>query len=220
VQIIVIQSEKSMPVSAIVAQIIAKRIVAIVRLERYDRAVEVARALADGGITAIEFTLTGDGANEAIAACRAALPDILVGVGTVLDELASSAAITAGAQFVVTPALRPKVILSCKAYGVPILCGALTPTEALTAHELGADMIKIFPARTVGPAYIRDLLAPLPFLKLVPTGGIGPENARAYFDAGAVAVGIGGNLVSAKAVAAEDWAAITSVARACVTAVE
>jgi 2-dehydro-3-deoxyphosphogluconate aldolase/(4S)-4-hydroxy-2-oxoglutarate aldolase len=209
-----------MPVSAIVAQIIAKRIVAIVRLERYDRAVEVARALADGGITAIEFTLTGDGANEAIAACRAALPDILVGVGTVLDELASSAAITAGAQFVVTPALRPKVILSCKAYGVPILCGALTPTEALTAHELGADMIKIFPARTVGPAYIRDLLAPLPFLKLVPTGGIGPENARAYFDAGAVAVGIGGNLVSAKAVAAEDWAAITSVARACVTAVE
>jgi 2-dehydro-3-deoxyphosphogluconate aldolase/(4S)-4-hydroxy-2-oxoglutarate aldolase len=214
------QSEASMPAPAIVAQIIAKRIVAIVRLEHYDRAVEVARALADGGITAIEFTLTGEGANEAIAACRAALPDLLVGVGTVLDELASSAAINAGAQFVVTPALRPKVILSCKAYGVPTLCGALTPTEALTAHELGADMIKIFPARTVGPAYIRDLLAPLPFLKLVPTGGIGPENARAYFDAGAVAVGIGGNLVSAKAVAAEDWAAITSVARACVAAVQ
>ncbi|MDZ4718601.1 MAG: bifunctional 4-hydroxy-2-oxoglutarate aldolase/2-dehydro-3-deoxy-phosphogluconate aldolase [Roseiflexaceae bacterium] len=208
-----------MPTPTIVEQIIDQRIVAIVRLERYDRAVEVARALADGGITAIEFTLTGEGANEAIAACRAALDDVLVGVGTVLDELAASAAINAGAQFVVTPALRPKVILSCKAYGVPILCGALTPTEALTAHELGADMIKIFPARAFGPAYIKDLLAPLPFLKLVPTGGIGPENARSYFDAGAAAVGIGGNLVAAKAVAAQDWAAITTVARSCVAAV-
>lgn len=204
----------------VVEQIIARRIVAIVRLERYDRAVEVARALVEGGISAVEFTLTGAGANEAIGACRAALGDaILVGVGTVLDAQAAQGSIAAGAQFVVTPALRPEVIAVCKAQGIPILCGALTPSEALTAHELGAEMVKIFPARTVGPAYIRDLLAPLPFLKLVPTGGIGPENARAYLDAGAAAVGIGGNLVSAKAVASEDWAAITSVARSCVAAV-
>ena len=205
----------------ITSQIMASRIVAIVRLENYDSAVEVARALALGGITTIEFTLTGSGANEAISACRAALGDtMLVGVGTVLDEHAANAAIMAGAQFVVTPALRPKVIKACGAQNIPVLCGAFTPTEALTAHELGAQMVKIFPARALGAAYIRDLLAPLPFLKLVPTGGIGPENARSYLDAGAAAVGMGGNLVAARAVAAGDWEAITTAARACVKAVE
>ncbi len=119
----------------------------------------------------------------------------------------------------VTPALRPTVIATCRGRGTPILCGAFTPSEALEAHEAGADMVKIFPARLGGPQYIRDILAPLPFLKLVPTGGVGPENARAYLDAGAAAVGIGGNLVSAAAVAAGDWAKITAVARACVEAV-
>lgn len=205
----------------IVDAITATRIVAIVRLARYDRAVEVARALHDGGIQAIEFTLTGAGANEAIRACRAALDDaMIVGVGTVLDPAACHAAIDAGAQFVVTPALRPAVIEACIQRDVPTLCGALTPSEALAAYELGAAMIKIFPARAFGPQYMKDLLAPLPFLRLVPTGGVGPENARAYLDAGAAAVGIGGNLVSAAAVNAGDWAAITASARACVTAVQ
>ena len=182
--------------------ITAARIVAIVRLERYDRAVEIAHALLAGGISTIEFTLTGAGAHDAIGAARAALGDrAQIGVGTVLTTDAAAAAIDAGAQFVVTPALRLDAIGTCRARGVPILCGALTPTEALTAHEAGADMVKIFPARMGGPQYIRDLLAPLPFLKLAPTGGISAENARAYLDAGAVAVGIGGNLVSAAAVA-------------------
>jgi 2-dehydro-3-deoxyphosphogluconate aldolase / (4S)-4-hydroxy-2-oxoglutarate aldolase len=203
-----------------VDQLIASRIVAIVRLEQYDHAVEVAQALLAGGIKAVEFTLTGSGANQAITACRSKLGDqMLIGVGTVLNEQAANASIDAGAQFVVTPVVRPEVIMACRAKSIPVLCGAFTPTEALTAHELGADMIKIFPARGLGPAYIRDLLAPLPFLKLVPTGGIGAENARGYLDAGAVAVGIGGNLVAAKAVAASDWQAITSVAQACVKAV-
>jgi 2-dehydro-3-deoxyphosphogluconate aldolase/(4S)-4-hydroxy-2-oxoglutarate aldolase len=202
------------------SQITASRIVAIVRLENYDSAVEVARALLAGGITSVEFTLTGSGAHEAITACRAALgAQMLIGVGTVLDERAAHSSIAAGAQFVVTPTLRPEVILACRSHGIPVLCGAFTPTEALTAHELGADMIKIFPARALGPAYIRDLLAPLPFLKLVPTGGIGPENARAYLDAGAAAVGMGGNLVAARNVATGDWDAITAVARACVQAI-
>lgn len=200
--------------------ILARRIVAIVRLERYDRAVEVARALLEGGISAIEFTLTGEGANEAVAACRAALGNAAqIGVGTVLDRDAATAAISAGAQFVVTPAVRPAVIAACRAFGVPALCGALTPTEALAAHDAGAEAIKIFPARIGGPQYIRDILAPLPFLRLVPTGGIGPENARAYVEAGAAAVGMGGNLVSAQAVGQGDWARITAAARACVEAV-
>jgi 2-dehydro-3-deoxyphosphogluconate aldolase/(4S)-4-hydroxy-2-oxoglutarate aldolase len=203
----------------IVARLVAARIVAIVRLERYDRAIEVAQALYDGGITAIEFTLTGSGANEAITATRVALGEkVLVGVGTVLSAQAAHEAIDAGSQFAVTPALRPEVIAVCKQRNVPVLCGAFTPSEALMAHELGAAMIKIFPARSLGPGYIKDLLAPLPFLKLVPTGGVGPENARSYLDAGAAAVGIGGNLVSARAVAASDWATISAAARACVAA--
>ncbi|HEX6289529.1 MAG TPA: bifunctional 4-hydroxy-2-oxoglutarate aldolase/2-dehydro-3-deoxy-phosphogluconate aldolase [Herpetosiphonaceae bacterium] len=195
------------------------RIVAVVRLERYDQAVAVAEALLEGGISAIEFTLTGSGALDAIARTRSALrTDAQIGVGTVLLPEAAEAAISAGAQFVVTPAVRPAVIAACRSRGVPILCGALTPTEVLAAHEAGADAIKIFPARAVGPQYLRDLLAPLPGLLLVPTGGIDSGNARAYLDAGAVAVGIGGNLVSAQAVAAEDWAQITATARACVDA--
>src|SRR5689334_20503822 len=200
--------------------IAAARIVAIVRLERYDRAVEIARALYAGGITAIEFTLTGSGAHAAIGACRAALGDAAqIGVGSVLSPSAADAAIDAGAQFVVTPALRLDVISSCWARSAPILCGAFTPTEALAAHEAGASMVKIFPARLGGPQYIRDILAPLPQLRLVPTGGVSAENARAYLDAGATAVGIGGNLVSAAAVAEGDWGRIEAAARACVEAV-
>lgn len=207
--------------SAVLEHIIQGRIVAIVRLQSYERAREIASALLAGGITAVEFTLTGEGAYQAISETREALGERMsIGVGTVLDAEAAKAALAAGAQFVVTPTICPDVIATCKAADVPILSGALTPTEALTAHNLGADMVKIFPARLGGPAYIRDLLAPLPHLRLVPTGGVSHENARAFIEAGAVAVGIGGNLVSAKAVAASDWGAITAQARACVEALQ
>jgi 2-dehydro-3-deoxyphosphogluconate aldolase/(4S)-4-hydroxy-2-oxoglutarate aldolase len=207
--------------TSVLEAIAASRIVAIVRLENYDRAVEIARALLAGGISALEFTLTGAGANAAIGACREALGDAAqIGVGSVLTVADAEAAIDAGAQFVVTPALRPQVIDICRARGVPILCGALTPTEALEAHEIGADMVKIFPARLGGPAYIKDILAPLPFLKLVPTGGVSAENARAFLDAGATAVGMGGNLIAADAVAKADWGRIEAAARACVQAVQ
>jgi 2-dehydro-3-deoxyphosphogluconate aldolase/(4S)-4-hydroxy-2-oxoglutarate aldolase len=140
-------------------------------------------------------------------------------VGTVLNVEAAEAAIGAGAQFVVTPTMSPAVIRACVAHGTPILSGALTPTEALAAHEAGADMVKLFPARFGGPQYLRDILAPLPFLRIVPTGGVGAENARAYLDAGAVAVGVGGSLISAQAVAQADWGTITAGARAVVQAV-
>jgi 2-dehydro-3-deoxyphosphogluconate aldolase/(4S)-4-hydroxy-2-oxoglutarate aldolase len=140
-------------------------------------------------------------------------------VGTVLQAEDAQSAIAAGAQFVVTPVVRPAVIGVCREQGVPSICGALTPTEVLAAHESGADMIKIFPARAVGPQYVRDLLGPLPGLRFVPTGGIDVSNARAYLDAGAAAVGIGGNLVSARVVAAGDWAQISATARAYVEAI-
>lgn len=196
------------------------KIVAVIRLERYDRAIEVARALVAGGITAIEFTLTGAGAAEAITACRTGLGDSAqVGVGTVLRPADAEAAIAAGAQFVVTPTFSPTVIAACRARTTPILCGALTPTEAFNAYEAGADMVKIFPARLGGPGYIKDLLAPLPMLRLCPTGGITAENARAYLDAGAAAVGIGGSLVRAADVNAGHWDRIQAEAQKIVAAV-
>ncbi|MEO7908607.1 MAG: bifunctional 4-hydroxy-2-oxoglutarate aldolase/2-dehydro-3-deoxy-phosphogluconate aldolase, partial [Roseiflexaceae bacterium] len=192
-----------------------------VRLERYDRAVEITRALLAGGISVVEFTLTGAGAYDAITATRAALGDAAyVGVGTVLNVDTAAASINAGAQFVVTPTTSPAVIRACVARGTPILSGALTPTEALTAHEAGASMVKLFPARFGGPQYLRDILAPLPFLRIVPTGGVSAENARAYIDAGAVAVGIGGSLITAQVVAQADWGRITSGARAVVDAIK
>ena len=199
----------------------AAKIVAIIRLDEYSRAVEVAQALAAGGITTLEFTLTGKGAIEAIGAVRATLGStICVGIGTVLRPEEAHAAIDAGAEFLVTPALRPAVIDVAVKRSTLILSGGLTPTELLTAYEAGAEMVKLFPARLANPAYLKDLLAPMPFLQVVPTGGVSAENARAYLDAGAVAVGIGGNLVPAKAVATGDFAQISATARACVAAVQ
>jgi len=202
---------------SVIQQILDKKIVAVVRLDDYNRAVDVARALVDGGVTVLEFTLTGRGAIEAVTATRKALGDaVCVGVGTVLKSDDAEAAIAAGAQFTVTPALRRDVIAACVKNQTLVLCGGLSPTELLEAHEAGAEMVKVFPARLGGPKYIKDVLAPMPFLKLVPTGGVSPENAHEYLEAGAKAVGIGGNLVSNKLVAAEAFDQITATARACV----
>jgi 2-dehydro-3-deoxyphosphogluconate aldolase/(4S)-4-hydroxy-2-oxoglutarate aldolase len=201
-------------------QILTHKIVAVVRLDDYTRAVDVAQALVAGGITVLEFTLTGKGAIEAIAAARRALGEAAwVGVGTVLKPEEAQAAMDSGAQFVVTPAVRKAVIAACVKRNTPILCGGFTPTELLEAYEAGAELVKLFPAQLGGPRYIKDVLAPMPFLRIVPTGGVSAENARDYLAAGAVAVGIGGNLVSRQAVAAGAYEQITSAARACVEAV-
>jgi len=203
-----------------IQQILAKKIVAVVRLDNYARGVDVARALAAGGVTVLEFTLTGHGALEAISGTHRALGDtVCVGVGTVLRPQDAEAAIEAGAQFVVTPALRRQVITTCVERQTLVLCGGLTPTELLEAYEAGAELVKVFPARLGGPKFIKDILAPMPFLKMVPTGGVSPENARDYLAAGAVAVGIGGNLVSEKLVAVEAFDQITATAQACMDSI-
>jgi 2-dehydro-3-deoxyphosphogluconate aldolase/(4S)-4-hydroxy-2-oxoglutarate aldolase len=200
--------------------VLAEKIVAIVRLDDYVSAVDVARALEAGGIRVLEFTLTGTGAIEAIAATRLALGDtVCVGAGTVLSAADAHATIAAGAQFVVTPALRPAVIEACVSHNVLAVCGGFTPTELLQAHECGAQLIKVFPAQAAGARYLSDVLAPLPFLKLVPTGGISALNAHEYFAAGAVAVGLGGSLVSRKAVAARAFGEITAAATQCRAAI-
>lgn len=201
-------------------QILAAKIVAIVRLDTYERAVEVAQALVAGGVNVLEFTLTGTGAIEAITAVRQALGDAAcVGVGTVLRPEEAISAIDAGAQFVVTPALRKPVIAACVNRNVLVLSGGFTPTELLEAYEAGAALVKLFPARLGGPNYLKDVLAPLPFLKIVPTGGVGAANAREFLAAGAVALGIGGNLIAKQAVAAGAFDQITAAARECVIAV-
>jgi 2-dehydro-3-deoxyphosphogluconate aldolase/(4S)-4-hydroxy-2-oxoglutarate aldolase len=202
-------------------QILDNKIVAIVRLDEYSKAVDVARALADGGVRVLEFTLTGTGAINAISAVRESLGDaVCVGVGTALQADDAHAAIDAGAQFVVTPAVRKQVIAACVNRSTLVLSGGFTPTELLDAYEAGSQLVKLFPAQVAGPRYLKDVLAPLPFLRLVPTGGVSVDNARDYLNAGAVAVGMGGNLVSNKLVAAGAWEQITATARASVAAVQ
>jgi 2-dehydro-3-deoxyphosphogluconate aldolase/(4S)-4-hydroxy-2-oxoglutarate aldolase len=203
----------------IMDQVLKNKIVAVIRLHDYQHAVETARALAAGGIPVLEFTLTGQGAIDAVVATRKALGEaVVVGVGTVLTAEEAETAIAAGAQFVVTPAVRPAVIAACVNRGTLSIAGGLTPTELLAAYEAGSQLVKVFPAHVGGPRYIKDVLAPLPFLKLVPTGGISAENARDFLSAGAVAVGIGGNLVSNRLVAEGAFDQITAAAQACVAA--
>ena len=161
-------------------QVLSNKIVAIVRFDDYDRAVEVARALVEGGVSVLEFTLTGKGANEAIAKVRRELGDAAcVGVGSVLKPEQAHAAIESGAQFVVTPAVRKAVIAACVNRNTLVLSGGFTPTELLEAYEAGSELVKLFPAQQGGPRYLKDVLAPLPFLKLVPTGGVSPASLKA-----------------------------------------
>ena len=205
----------------VVLEILARRLIGIIRMKRYHHAVEIAEALARGGLTILEYTMSGEGALDCVTAVRAALGDrVCVGAGTVLDATAAEAAIAAGARFLVTPAVVPEVIEVGRRRDVPVVCGALTPTEVLAASRAGADLVKLFPARLGGPGYVRDLLGPFPQLQLVATGGVSAENARTFLDAGAVAVAVGGNLVSEQAVHEGRWAAIEANARACVEAVQ
>jgi 2-dehydro-3-deoxyphosphogluconate aldolase/(4S)-4-hydroxy-2-oxoglutarate aldolase len=146
--------------------------------------------------------------------------EVIMGAGTVLDPETARAAMLAGAQFIVTPTLNPATIELCKRYGIPVVSGALTPTEILNTWQAGADIVKVFPASLGGPAYIKSVLAPLPQVRLAPTGGVNAENAADFIRAGAVALGVGGNLVNKAAVASGDWDAITAEAERLVAAVE
>jgi 2-dehydro-3-deoxyphosphogluconate aldolase / (4S)-4-hydroxy-2-oxoglutarate aldolase len=202
-----------MAAPGVVERISACGVVAIVRLKSSDELVEVAAAIEAGGIDVIEFTVTTPGAFEVIRDATRRFGDKLVlGAGTVLDAETARTAIGAGARFIVSPNLRRETIEICHRYGVASLPGAFTPTEILSAWEWGADMVKVFPATALGPRYISDVLAPLPQVRLVPVGGVNAENTGAFIKAGAAGVGVGSNLVEAAAVAAKDWARLTSLA--------
>ncbi len=195
-------------------------VLAIVRFERSEQLVQVAQAIKAGGVDVIEFTMTTPNALAILeASTREFGDDVLLGAGTVLDPETARAAILSGARFVVSPSLNPKVIELCHRYSVIVVPGALTPTEILTAWELGADLVKVFPAAAMGPGYIKDVLAPLPQVKLLPTGGVSLGNVAEFIKAGATAVAAGSSLVEKKAVAARDFARLTETARTFIAAI-
>jgi len=204
---------------AILSKIRTEKVIALIRAENPDGLLDCAKALAEGGLTSIELTMTTPGAIRMLEKATAELPDFLFGLGTVLDAETARAGILAGARFIVTPALRPDVITLCRRYSVPVFSGALTPTEVVNAWEAGADAAKIFPAEFFGPAYIKSLKGPLPHVEMVPTGGVTAENVGEFIKAGAFATAAGSSLVEAKALKEKNWAAITAKARAFVAAV-
>lgn len=203
-----------------IARVEQTGVVAIVRLDDYSAATEMASAIADGGVTAIEFTYTNPKAGEAIARVKQALGDrVLVGAGTVLDPETARAAMLQGADFIVTPTLNLETIRICRRYSVPTVIGAFTPTEILTAWEAGATYVKVFPASAVGPRYLKDVRGPLPQIRLIPTGGVDLSNAGDFIKAGASAVAVGSNLVDGKLVAKGDWQTLRERAGGFVAAV-
>lgn len=186
-------------------------VVAVVRLDDLSGAVDLTKALIAGGVSAVEFTFTNPQAGKAIETVRAAVGhDGYIGAGTVLDPETARIAILSGAEYVVTPTTKAATIEVCNRYGIPTIIGALTPTEMLAAQEAGASYIKVFPASLGGPKYFKEVLSPLPMLKLVPSGGVTMENAAEFIRAGAVAVGIGGHLVDKAMVKDKRWADLSA----------
>jgi 2-dehydro-3-deoxyphosphogluconate aldolase/(4S)-4-hydroxy-2-oxoglutarate aldolase len=175
--------------------IVRARIVPIIRAASGDWAVEVAEILAAAGLEVIEVTFTVPDAAAVISILRRRFPNILVGAGTVINSAIAEEAVDAGAQFLLSPSLSPGMVDVARRRGVLAVPGAFTPTEVLHALDGGAELIKIFPAETGGPRHIRAILAPLPQARLLPTGGVTPENVGEWLKAGAVAVGIGAALV-------------------------
>jgi 2-dehydro-3-deoxyphosphogluconate aldolase / (4S)-4-hydroxy-2-oxoglutarate aldolase len=196
-------------------------VVAVIRIKEPDRLRAVIDALAAGGVRALEVTMTVPRAIELIAEIAPTLPtEFLLGAGTVLDAGTAARAIDAGARFIVSPVYRQSVVATCHARDVPAMPGCLTPTEILGAWEAGADIVKVFPATTLGPGYLKDVRAPLPDVKLMPTGGVTIDNAGDWIKAGAVAVGVGSALVDAAAVASGNYHVIEGHARRIVANVQ
>jgi 2-dehydro-3-deoxyphosphogluconate aldolase/(4S)-4-hydroxy-2-oxoglutarate aldolase len=194
-------------------------VIAVVRAPKAELCLPLTRALLEGGVIAVEITMTTPNAIEAIRATTRDLgKQALIGVGTVLDAATATAAIEAGGEFVVSPITRKEIVDAAHAKDRPVMLGAYTPTEAQTAHEMGSDFIKIFPADTLGPAYIKALRAPLPHLQIVPTGGVDLNTIGPFLKAGCVAVGAGSSLVPADALKNENWPEITRLAKAFVQA--
>jgi 2-dehydro-3-deoxyphosphogluconate aldolase/(4S)-4-hydroxy-2-oxoglutarate aldolase len=189
--------------------------IAVIRAQSSEQLKDVVYALRDGGVKAIEVTMTTPNALDVIHEVSSKMKDeeAVIGVGTVLDPETARAAILAGAEYVVSPTLNRGVIEMCRRYTAICIPGAYTPTEILTAWEAGADIVKVFPATTLGPGYFKDILGPLPQIRMSPTGGVSLETAKDFIKAGACCLAVGGNLVSKKALAEKNWKSITDTAK-------
>jgi 2-dehydro-3-deoxyphosphogluconate aldolase / (4S)-4-hydroxy-2-oxoglutarate aldolase len=204
----------------VVGDLEAAGIVAVIRLKEPEKLRAVVDAIAEGGIRALEVTMTVPGAVELIRQIAPTMPPgFLIGAGTVLDPGTARQVIEAGAQFVVSPVFRTSVIDACHDRGIAAMPGCFTPTEILNAWDAGADVVKVFPATALGPTYFKDLRGPLPHVKLMPTGGVSLDNAGEWIRAGAVAVGVGTALLDACAIAAGDYRALRSNAERIVASV-
>ena len=189
-------------------------VIAIIRAKSSGDLIEAAQAIRAGGLEVIEVTMTTPNALNVIAEATQRFGDqVLFGAGTVLDPETARAAILAGAQFIVSPTLNPKTIEVCRRYSKVVVPGCFTPTEILTAWDMGADFIKVFPADVGGPPYIKAVLAPLPQVALIPTGGVTVETTGPFLKAGAAAVAAGSSLVSQKILDEKDFSLLTERAR-------
>lgn len=194
----------------ILSQLVDPGIIAVVRAKKASQAMPIAEALLAGGIIAVEITMTTPDALGVIRELSNILGErALIGVGTVLDATTCRAAIAAGAQFVVSPICLTELVHITNAAHKPVMLGAYTPTEAQLAHEVGADFVKIFPADGLGPKYIKALRAPLPHLRVVPTGGVDLNTIGDFLKAGCPAVGAGSSLITAEILEEEDWPQLT-----------
>jgi 2-dehydro-3-deoxyphosphogluconate aldolase / (4S)-4-hydroxy-2-oxoglutarate aldolase len=201
--------------SAVLKKIREVGLVPVLRADSEEEALAIAYALEAGGVTILEVTMTVPGAIDAIRRLASEAGDrILVGAGTVLDPETARACMLAGAEFIVSPALNIKTIELCRRYDVAVFPGALTPTEVITAWQAGADAVKVFPCSALGGAkYLKALKAPLPQVEVIPTGGVSLATAAEFLEAGAIALGVGGDLVDNKAIRAGKPEVITENAR-------
>ncbi len=188
-------------------------IVAVVRATDPSNLIEVIRSLAEGGVTVAEVTFTVPGALEVIRQARKELPaNVLLGAGTVLDPETARAALLAGAEFIVSPVVNLEVIRLCLRYDRLVMPGAFTPTEILTAWDAGADIVKVFPADNLGPAFFKAMRGPLPQIRLMPTGGVNLATARDFLEAGACCLGLGSQLVEPAAIAHKNYGRLRDLA--------
>lgn len=198
---------------AVLSKIAESGVVAVIRLKDEKKLAKVIEAVRLGGVKCIEITMTVPGAVEIIRSLSSTMPDdVLIGAGTVTDAKTAEEVIGAGAKFVVSPILNMEVIAVCKKKGIACMPGCYTPTEIFTAWSAGADVCKIFPATSLGPKYFKDLSGPFPHIKLMPTGGVTIENVGEWISAGAVAVGIGSDLLDKKAIDEERYDVLTEKA--------
>jgi len=201
--------------------ILETKVIAVIRMSDTQKLIKTTEAIKEGGVRAIEITMTTPSAIEIITEMsKKKSPGVLIGAGTVLDSGTAVQAIHAGADFIVSPILNLEVIKACRRYDTFVAPGALTPTEILTAWENGADIVKVFPATSVGPKYFQDLKGPLPQIRLMPTGGVNLDNAKEFIAHGACCVAIGTALLDKKAIENEDWEVLRQKASALINSLK